>query len=119
MNEMFVPCPVFEKDEPLTESERQTLYSIARDMVESVPCTACRYCTDGCPQKILIPDLFACYNDQKVFDGVSRQWHYNVNTKNNGKASDCIKCGACEDICPQHLKIRDLLEDVAKEFEKN
>lgn len=106
---------------PLDEKEYKAIDEVKEllEKLKVIPCTACRYCTDGCPQKILIPDLFACYNDQKVFEGVSRQWHYNVNTKNNGKASDCIKCGACEDICPQHLKIRDLLEDVAKEFEKN
>ncbi|MDE5776136.1 MAG: 4Fe-4S dicluster domain-containing protein, partial [Treponemataceae bacterium] len=45
--------------------------------------------------------------------------YYNeVHTKNGGKASDCIKCGKCENACPQHLPIRDLLQEVAKEFEK-
>lgn len=43
--------------------------------------------------------------------------YYGVHTKENGKASSCIKCGRCESICPQHLPIRELLEEVRKEFE--
>jgi len=85
-----------------------------------IPCTACRYCTDDCPKKIAIPDLFACLNAKKVFHNWNTDYYYhNVYTIQNGKASDCIKCGKCEKICPQHLKIRDLLIDVAEEFEKN
>ncbi len=84
-----------------------------------IPCTACRYCTDDCPKKIAIPDLFACLNAKKVFHNWNTDYYYhNVHTVQNGKASDCIKCGICEKICPQHLKIRNLLVDVAEEFEK-
>ena len=83
-----------------------------------IPCTACRYCIDDCPMNIAIPDLFACLNAKKVFHNWNTDYYYhNVHTVNNGKASDCIKCGKCEKICPQHLKIRDLLKDVAQEFE--
>ena len=83
-----------------------------------IPCTACRYCIDDCPMNIAIPDLFACLNAKKVFHNWNTDYYYhNVHTVNNGKASDCIKCGKCEKICPQHLKIRDLLKDVVQEFE--
>lgn len=84
-----------------------------------IPCTACRYCTDGCPQHISIPDLFACMNAKKQFRNWNTDYYYNnIHTKNGGRASDCIKCGKCEWICPQHLPIRELLMDVAREFDK-
>ena len=85
----------------------------------AVPCTACRYCTEVCPQKISIPDLFACLNAKKIFNDWNTDYYYNqIHTQNGGKAGDCVKCDQCENICPQHLSIRALLEDVAKEFEK-
>ena len=84
-----------------------------------IPCTACRYCTDGCPKKISIPDLFACLNAKKVFQNWNTDYYYNnVHTVHNGKASDCVKCGKCEQVCPQHLPIRELLEQVAAEFDR-
>ncbi|MBE6136481.1 MAG: hypothetical protein E7181_04365 [Erysipelotrichaceae bacterium] len=49
---------------------------------------------------------------------MAKRYYDTVATVNRGKASDCIKCGQCEDACPQRLPIRDLLEQVAKEFEK-
>lgn len=84
-----------------------------------VPCTSCRYCTAGCPMEISIPDLFACYNAETAFHDWNADYYYNnIHTARNGKASACIHCGKCEEICPQHLPIRKLLEQVAAEFEK-
>lgn len=83
-----------------------------------IPCTACRYCTDGCPKHILIPDLFACLNAMRAFKTWNAEYYYNIHTTGQGKASDCIGCGKCEKSCPQHLPIRALLKDVAREFEK-
>jgi uncharacterized protein len=106
---------------PLTEEEHEAVNQVCKVFKEQnlIPCTACRYCTDDCPKNIAIPDLFACLNAKKVFHNWNTDYYYhNVYTVQNGKASDCIKCGKCERICPQHLKIRDLLVDVAEEFEK-
>lgn len=106
--------------QPLDEAEREAVKKVtgifrAQNLI---PCTACRYCTERCPQKIAIPDLFACLNAKKQFNNWNTDYYYNnIHTRDGGKASDCIKCGLCEQICPQHLKIRDLLEDVAAEFE--
>ena len=106
---------------PLSEAELAAIDKV-REIFNSknmVPCTSCRYCTAGCPKQILIPDLFACLNAKKVFNNWNTDYYYNnVYTTRNGKASDCIKCGKCEHACPQHLSIRELLTDVAAEFEK-
>lgn len=84
-----------------------------------IPCTACRYCTERCPKGIDIPALFACMNRKKVFNNRNSVYYYQeVLTSQGTKASDCLKCGRCEEICPQHLKIRELLTEVAAEFEK-
>ena len=84
-----------------------------------IPCTACRYCTDGCPQKIAIPDLFALMNSKLQHRNWNADFYYQtVYTAPGRRASDCIKCGKCEKSCPQHLPVRKLLEDVAKEFDK-
>ena len=84
-----------------------------------IPCTACRYCTAGCPQHISIPDLFAVMNAKQIHRDWNADYYYSeVYTKNGGRASDCIRCGKCEKVCPQHLHIRDLLADIAAEFEK-
>ena len=112
----------FMKDfKPLNEQEREGIRRVC-DLFHAqnlIPCTACRYCTDGCPKKIAIPDLFACMNTKKHYNNWNQDYYYNVVlTANGGKASDCIRCGKCEQACPQHLPIRKLLEDVAAAFEK-
>ncbi|MDE6691305.1 MAG: aldo/keto reductase, partial [Clostridia bacterium] len=106
---------------PLDEREMQAVRNVCNVFkgMNLIPCTACRYCTDGCPKKISIPDLFACMNTKNIYRDWNADYYYSeVHTKNRGKASDCIKCGKCEKACPQHLPIRDLLLGVAKEFEK-
>ena len=83
----------------------------------TIACTKCRDCVEGCPKKISIPDVFADYNMSVQF-GVNDQniGSYARHTAENGKAEDCIRCGKCEEQCPQHLPIRELLEKVAETF---
>ena len=111
----------FMKDfQPLNEKEMAAIDEVCAIFKSKnlIACTACEYCIIECPKNIAIPNLFACMNAKKVFNNWNTDYYYNnVYTINNGKASDCIKCGKCEAVCPQHLKIRDLLEDVADEFE--
>ncbi len=105
---------------PLNEEELDAVEKTRNifDSLQMIQCTACRYCVDECPKHILIPDLFACYNQKKVFNNWNQKYYYqNVLTIYNGKASDCLKCGRCEANCPQKLPIRDLLPLIADEFE--
>ncbi len=106
---------------PLDEHEYQVIDLVKQQLKNEkmIPCTACRYCTAGCPKKILIPDLFSCYNSKNYYHDWHSQSQYNELTKQNNAASDCIKCGKCEAVCPQHLAIRSLLEKLTETFEKN
>ena len=65
--------------------------------------------------QINIPGVFRCLNEKTKFPG--RQPGYGWATRNGGKASDCIECGACEEVCPQHLEIRELLKRAVEQFE--
>lgn len=107
--------------QPLDEKEMAAIRKVreifrTKDMI---PCTACRYCIDGCPQHISIPDLFAVMNTKQIHKNWDADRCYNeVHTATGRRASDCLECGKCEKACPQHLPIRQLLKDVAKAFEK-
>ena len=107
---------------PLSKTECEAIAKVKEIFASQnlIPCTACRYCTDGCPKSISIPDLFACMNAKRSFlGGWNADYYYsNVHTSEGRRASDCIGCGKCESACPQNLKIRELLREVANEFEK-
>ena len=120
--EMLTDNVGYMKDfKPLDDTEMEAVASVSRILAEKnlVNCTACRYCTERCPKGIKIPEAFACLNARKAFSGWNPEYYYNdVHTADGGKASECIKCGICEESCPQHLPIRELLVQVAEEFEK-
>lgn len=105
----------------LNETELKTIENVRNVIIDknAVPCTRCRYCVEEnhCPKNIDIPELFLALNARRAFHDWSASSRYRAKTEGKGKASDCIKCGMCERICPQHLHIRDLLEITKNEFE--
>lgn len=104
---------------PLNETELAAIQNVcdAFQSLNPISCTACRYCVAGCPQSIAIPNLFSISNSKKLFGNPDAQHYYNHRTQNGGKAGDCIECGACENICPQHLPIRVLLKEISAIFD--
>ena len=105
---------------PLSEKEQGAIARV-RDIFSAlplIPCTACRYCTDGCPMEIRIPDVLRLLNRRTMFPSPEQAKYYTRElTKDAGKASDCIGCGQCTDVCPQHLDIPALLQEAAEAFE--
>ena len=87
--------------------------SFMKDLDEdkSIACTACHYCTKGCPMSIPIPEIFNVQNRKKGSPEFRTRREYTIVTQGKGKASDCIQCGQCEAACPQHLPIICLLEE--------
>ena len=108
---------------PLSEKEQEALGKVTDvfNAKGAIPCTSCRYCIEEnqCPMDIRIPSIFGNLNGIILFNDTEEiDFYKNFTTKNHGKASDCIKCGMCEKVCPQHLEIRDLLEKAAETLEK-
>jgi len=107
---------------PLTTAEKDMLTGKITDIINKsvyIPCTNCHYCTDGCPKKINIPSYFAIYNNYKLYG--TRNFpamHYRKQAFGHGLASECIGCGQCESVCPQHIEITKYLEEISDTFEK-
>ncbi|MDE6446363.1 MAG: aldo/keto reductase [Alistipes sp.] len=108
--------------EPLDAREQAAVAKAVEIINRSIaiPCTACRYCVDGCPKKIAIPEYFALYNNvkQSLNKGFAVQSVYYANlAQTHGRASECIACRKCEKSCPQHLPIVEHLRQVSAKFD--
>lgn len=108
---------------PLSEAEMEAVQQVCGIFrgLNLVPCTGCRYCVEEsqCPRGIRIPDMFSSLNAHEAFHNWNTGYYYNnvITGEGHGKASECIRCGKCEKVCPQHLPIRELLKKVAATFE--
>lgn len=106
--------------QPLTDSERQVVAKAVEILnnTPTIPCTACKYCVDGCPQKINIPGVFSAMNNYTLYNNLpGAKGSYQNAVKDGGKAGDCIQCGNCEAHCPQHIQIIEELKKAAATLE--
>lgn len=110
---------------PLTENEIAITHKVSQiiNAKIAIPCTGCSYCTEGCPKKIAIPQYFSLYNEDMRENLAEKGWtisftSYNNLTKTFGRAADCIACGQCEDVCPQHLPIIEKLREVSLHYDR-
>ena len=111
---------IFKDFKPLDEYEEEIINLAQKAYAEdkSIQCTACSYCTKGCPMEIPIPEIFEVENRKKGSPLFRTQREYAIVTNGKGKASDCIQCGQCESACPQQLPIIELLQNIAQGIEE-
>ena len=105
---------------PLDEKEREVIARAQKALsdIPSVPCTACDYCVAGCPNNIAISKIFEAMNRELVYKDVNAaRFGYSWETQFGGKASDCIECGKCVEVCPQRINIPEKLKEAAAKFE--
>ena len=104
----------FEEDKPLNEKEMDTLLSIADGMLNGrVPCTACHYCVSHCPQGLDIPNLLELYNEHVFTGGGFIAPMALMAIPEEKHPSACIGCRSCEAVCPQQIKISEIMTDFA------
>ncbi len=107
---------IYSTDEPVNDDEWKTLLKIADEMVspDRLPCTACRYCTEYCPMGFDIPWLIELYNEHRYSKGGFIAPMALDSLPEDKRPSACLSCHACEEVCPQNIKIADMMADFAK-----
>ena len=106
----------FQTEAPLTEAEQKALMELGRKMVDALPCTACRYCVDHCPQGLDIPWLLSLYNEHRFAGGFLAPMALSAIPKDK-QPSACIGCRSCEAVCPQEIRISEHMADFQKKLQ--
>ena len=112
----------FKEDKPLNEKEMTALMSVVDRMLErkSIPCTACHYCVSHCPQGLDIPHLISLYNEHFItiegggFDFIAPMALSVI--PDEKRPASCLHCHSCEQVCPQQIKISDMMSDFVSEI---
>ena len=110
-------CRIFQESVPLSEVEEGVLMDVAESLKGGVPCTACRYCVDSCPQEIDIPMMMNAYNDLQFDTSFTVSMQMDA-VPEGQRAQDCIQCESCVQMCPQGIDIPTVLEDLAATLDK-
>ena len=117
MEQMKDNVKTFTEQKPLSKEEVNLLLEIAEGMKDSIPCTACRYCCDGCPMGLDIPTLLSTYNEVRLLPTINAVMHIEFMDENK-KPSACISCGKCTRICPQNIDVPTALKDLTERINK-
>ncbi len=107
---------------PLNKDEADALNNAAEKLagLDSIPCTGCKYCMEVCENNIAVPGIFEAMNIYTLYNNMASakgKFMWNTKASHRNPASECIKCGKCEEACPQHIQIRDELEKTISVFE--
>ena len=104
---------LFSKPDPLSDAEKELLFKAMADIVRLVPCTACRYCCEGCPQGLDIPKLISMYNEASNEAAGSMRFTLDA-MKKEELPSACLACGACTQLCPQGIDVPGVMKRYAQ-----
>ncbi len=117
MEQLIDNVKTLSEEKPLTDSERELLFNIAEGMKNSIPCTGCGYCVEGCPMELNIPMLMSVYNEIRFSPITNVAMRVEALPEDKQPAS-CISCGNCVSICPQNIDIPKHLTDLASSLKK-
>jgi predicted aldo/keto reductase-like oxidoreductase len=122
LEQLWDNLKTFSDTSPLTSDDNAILQKAIAALVDMVPCTGCRYCTEECPQKLNIPGLISIYNEIKNGDSFSlnvlNSFTLSVMTEAE-LPSNCSGCGNCKQICPQGLDIPEIMQKLTEAIDKN
>ena len=117
MDQVVDNIKTFSSSVPLRDEEIRILLEVAETMKGSIPCTACRYCCDGCPAGLNIPLLLSLYNDHQVSPSINITMAVDA-LPDDKRPAACIGCGKCAQICPQGIDVPGALKSFADVLSK-
>ena len=106
---------LFNKPDPATEDEKELLYGLVKSIHDLVPCTACRYCCESCPQGLDIPRLLTLSDGIRHDNPQTVKFALEAMTEKELPGS-CINCGACNALCPQEIDIPSVLKRFSEDL---
>lgn len=118
MEQLEANIVTYETDEPLNSEEFDTLVKCVDEEVKNggLPCTACHYCTSHCPKELPIPELIALYNEHKLTGGGFIAPMAIGSMPKEKQPANCIGCKSCEQVCPQQIKISEMMKDFSSKL---
>lgn len=118
MEQLIDNINIFSKEDPLSEKEFNTLLQIAKEMTSknTLPCTKCKYCTTHCPLELDIPWLIELYNEHIYSKGGFIAPMALQSLTGDKLPSSCIGCKSCENVCPQNIKISEMMKDFSEKI---